>query len=1596
MFQGFTKTILDLAHRHPGAVAATALASAAAPLFLKDEHRGYFRTALVTTPIVAAMGYAGPGLVTSASRTARSGLRFVREMPFFFNKNLSVKYGDVRNFLESGGIDLGALNPALKNWVDDAAIDFFTPGDRGAPPIEHSMEKAEQIFNRLMPDEGKRTLLTYAVEGARMKAMSPVQLAGVDKIGPLAEMAESDLRGIINANRANPKFVQEFSRRLRWAERLKDFGAIASPLETPATSIASVGFTEGFDLLARQRPEVAEAIQASIRAGHVNDATIIAEKSIDGSIGQVLGVNIKGHQGELKIPIFDPSTGTVRVGDEYQRLGVGRRLYSDKGVSDLDVFVSQNLTQNWKQLQSDIGRAAYFGGVDPLNEFKMATHGESQLATLPPHAMLLRSHAAVPTSLPMFGVNQTFNELKPLDKIALYRKMLSGGMTRIGSEGGVAKGVFEFGESELYTIGGLPSLAKQTPFYRAFAKELQLNASEIPEGWRPHVTSTAVQELGGVPEVRMAIAGISPQQKSLFGDLPADIKDLAAYENTAIKRIMTDTGVSEDAARAAWKKISSKLGQEGYLPAARKLGGLGEGGIILHEKFARLGMEEMATTRVSELHINPAEFRSKPFGPQQLIGFSGLEPVVSSAPQSFIESVSSVGGQFELTLRKRYPVETGAKVDVAGVKGLAILAEHEEFQRIRELMNLYGETAGGGVAIPNFADAIAPLNYTQAKVGDPFRLLLEQAAEVASQVSTSGTRMAGEFAKLGYQPQALTELNQYMFDLAGQGIYAYQDLHNRHLQFIEDAAFVQGSDRAERMRALTGRTAEFMESMGALALEGAPGTQSGLFASFRKSHMSNLLDYMQQNAMIASAGFWDTTRRNVPQMTAATYDLFSEMFRLGHLGGIQDIMGRMEFQGGSPNLAAEFARHFVQQDFTAPMGTSIPITEAVPGPAGVKLGTMEARAGSIFDPTRPDIQGNFSLALKEPVYARIGGRDVEVSHVPVLGKAAYGGGTNPFEKVGEGLAFGATDYEKSLAQVVRSAHSPAMMSESLSNYFNETYSTLFGKEGFYRAKGVDVQQAISGFGRTIASPADPFQIFISEQVARRVRDAKVRDALLVGEEVMATVARHPIQSAPYMRVKVAPDAGLGPNMVGLDERIRAMFGSDDDKDIFNLFFYRHGSQAEREALAAVNNLDSNQWKSVKTLEMLYGSAEDSRNIARAGVKSLPQMVEEGLAVGGTAEGRIEQVTQRMAGGAVGAYSNLLTRLMTNVEMHPTIGMNPEARTTLGHLFWAVRQVPISAQKGKMELNPEDPLQLWRKISAGLTAKNQQGAAEFISGMREVVGGFNKKSILDEQSAKIYSEMTGKAGAAGQEVNALSDLLESEKMQKLLSEFVINRNVQADRAAALLTRNVGEMAPDSLFAVHSMYMEMGRAFPYLQGMVGETRSGKMVSKALGAINDVTRAAAKEATHGAIPILALGLGLSATAAALTSNLKSPMPAKAAFSRGPGDFRPEERSATTDLPPGEAMPGQMSSVNPPRRQLFARRGVGTTIVAPMRQRVDLETTMRAQDRRDTTEVQRLVGQVAGGPGISNVNVNYRNGWRNKMSRLRQREIIREQLEQ
>jgi hypothetical protein len=1515
-------------------------------------------------------------------------MQFAREMPMFFGSNKATRFKDLRSALEKTGGGAGALNPIFRTWADNAAVDFFSQVDRGGPPIEKSMEQAENLFHELLGMSNKRDLLTYAVEGARQRVASPLDLTRVARGGPLAGMAESELRGIVNANRADPRFVKELSSRLGWAKKLKDLGPFANPLKMSMTGkTTSMEWLEAYGQLHGQRPEVADAIQRAIRQGQVSSATVVAEQVADGTVGRMLGVNIKGPKGELHIPLFDPKTGSVNIEG---KVGVGRHIHTPERVFELDTFVAEHLTQDWGKLKGDIGRAAYFGGVVPEDPFKLQTRLESQLANLSPQALYIRSRAAIPSSLPVYG-GKVFEDLSDLERIQYTIKMLGRGMTRIGSEGGTSKGVFEFAESELYIPGGAPSLAKQTYFYRSFTKDLQLKAETIGEEFRPSFTTSAVESIGGVPEIQMSVAGVSPQQKSLFGDLPKTAEGLAGYKETAIQRILADNPkLTRAQAEAAWGKISGKLGEKGYLEAGRGLGGLGEGDIILHEKFRRLKMESRKNVYVDKLHLNPEDYIKKSLSPETLIGFEGLNPVTSEAPSTFIEGWSTTpSGQFELKLRQEYPVETGAKIDIAGVKGLAIVPEEDIFRRQVELLNLYGEATGSKTAIPSFVEALAPLHYMQAKTSDPFRLMVSQAAAVSSDIAANSVHLKADWANL----EALDRVDKYMADLAAQGIRAQRTgTGNNVFRLLEDSEYVRSLDlegRRLRMQSVGQLTEDYLRDVAGFAQRGAPGTEGELFSAFRRSGEESLMNYMQKNAMFSFAAFWDSTRRNVPQMVGATYDMFSEMWRAGNVEGMRELMSRLDFHGGDPGRASAFAAQFVGGDFTKPLGTVIPIEEAA---ANLRIGMMEGRVGGIFDPSNKLVQENFSIKLDQPVYARVAGRDLEVTHIPVLGKLAHGGGSNLYEKIGEGLTYSPTDYEKTLADVVKWQKDPVMMSAAISAHLDEAQRVLFGKEGFYRARGTDVLGAVSGFIQTRAQE-NPFELLINEQMAGRVRDPEIRKALLAGEDIYATAARHPIQSAPYMRVKVAPDAGMGPNMVGMDERIRGLFGADDDKDILNLFFYRKGSQAEREAQAAINALNSNQWRSLKTLEMLYGSVEDSRNIAEAGVKTLPSMLEESLKLA-SAGGRAEQVTQRMAGGVVGAYSNLLTRLYMNVEMHPTIGVKPMERDLLGHMLWTIRQVPISAQKGKMKLNPEDPLGLYRRLVGGLESRTPEGVAKFTEGMREVIAGYGKESIITAETAPLFEELTGMKVAPGTKRNVLMDVLDSEKFQGTLSEFITGRNVRADRAAELLTKATTDMEGDSLYRLQALYKEMGTPPPWLIGLAREKGSGMSVSKVLGAINEGLKSTYRE-SKGNLGVLAIGVGAAAVGAVLTSHVKKVTPTQATFGRPRGNFRPETTETVTDQVPGEPITGAMSSVNPPRRQLPLRGGTSTTIVAPMRQRTDLEVRMKAQNRQDTIEMQRMISQISGNNGVSNINVNYRNGWRNKMSTLRRRETIREQLE-
>lgn len=1599
-FSGFIKPITDLANAHPGIAIAAGLASLATPYFLRDENREYFKSSLISTPIIGALALAGPGLVTSASRTTREGMQFARQMPFFFNRNASVKYADIKRFLDSGEIGPGIMGSALKGYVDDSAVEFFSQIDRGVPPIDLSMTKANELFNKLIGSEKNRELLTYAVEGAKLKSMSPTQLAGVSlpkdgKPFDFGVKLESELRETVEAFKGDPEFVKQLTRRLTWADKIKGNGGFISPTKAmQGETLYTKPFKEVEAQLASFRPKVASSLKSALDKGVIDSVTVLSEQVVGQQTGKLLGINVsKGKGPNLKtmmIPILDPETHTIRMGDGFQHVGVGRGFHTPHEVLDIDEYATKYLNlEDWSITERDIKRAGYWGGVDPLKEYKMAMDVEVQASVLSPLALRLRSDAVLPSSHPIYG-GKYFNNPKESADLSLSAaermnqldNLRSLGYTRIGSEGGISKGLMEGGASELFTIGGLSSLAKSSPFYQSFSKGVQFG--NIPDAWKPRVLSSAAAAYE-VPSVRMTMAQISPMQKSLFGDLPSTVEGLAGYREKAVGYIMNDVNSSREFADAAYTKLSAELSKPGVLDSARRLGVLGEGNRILHEKFAGMSLQMKSTVEVDKL--NPEFKAGYSFGPEETIGLSGLDPVSVNAPKTTVEEISSIGDKFRVKMVHDYPVETGIKIQ-DGVKGLAYVPPSFEFEHMRNILNMYGEVTGTETVIPDFVDAIASRHYTGDKMGEPFEVLLNQSEEVITRVQNSLTPMAEKLLKEGYNLEALTEINNYMFYLASEHIHYAPGIGLRG-----ESSFVSGLnelERGSRIDRITQRTSSFFENISALAQKEAPGTGDSLFKSFRKSGNRNLLSYMEQNSMITNVAAWDSTRLNLPTSISATFDMFSEMYRGGNVEGIRDIYSRLNYLKGDPSGASKFIQHLMGMDFSKPIGTSIPIGKAAPG--GTSLGNRESRINSIFDPTREDIQENFSLALDKSTMARIGNTEVEVSHVPILGKASHGGGANEYN----GIEYASTEYEQSVAKLIEANKNgnPTNMSIALSNYFKESMQTVFGKEGFYRAKGVD-PNAIAGFLQT--RKADPFTMYISEDMVMRQKNKAIRESLLAGEDVTATVIRHPIQSAPYMKIKYDKGQFLGPNMVGMDERMRALFGADDDKDTFYLFMHGKETKAHEEAMRNIDRTHSKhittQYDSLDTLEMLYGSKEDSRNIVNYEPKGLVDLIKEQLGVAGTAELRNKQLQKRMISATTGAYSNLETQLLTNLEMHPNLGGNQEARTMLGHLFWPIRQIPISAAKSQMQVGSEEPLALYNQLRSGLIAGNQEGANVFYGGMEKVVERFGKKSILNERTLPLYMQATGNTAEIGQEVNALSDILKSPKTREMLDDFVINRNPAADKAAKLITQQSENITSESLH----MFREMEGAVPYLQGMAGEGKNSNVVSRTLGAINkglaEAGRSAAKS-FRPALPYLAAGLGIAALGGLLSTSLKSKTPTAGFNQASANNYRPEESTTVSDHIPGESMGGNMSSVNPPRRSLPAFSSTRTAMVAPMSQRTDLDVRMKASSMNDTAETQRLIRQVGGSRGITNVTTNYSGGWNTTASKLRKRQQIKEQL--
>jgi hypothetical protein len=168
-----------------------------------------------------------------------------------------------------------------------------------------------------------------------------------------------------------------------------------------------------------------------------------------------------------------------------------------------------------------------------------------------------------------------------------------------------------------------------------------------------------------------------------------------------------------------------------------------------------------------------------------------------------------------------------------------------------------------------------------------------------------------------------------------------------------------------------------------------------------------------------------------------------------------------------------------------------------------------------------------------------------------------------------------------------------------------------------------------------------------------------------------------------------------------------------------------------------------------------------------------------------------------------------------------------------------------------------------------------------------------------------------------------------------------------------------------------------------------------------LNDVLKGATGDVAREfkpALPVLAAGFGVAALAGMLSTPIEDDAtrerrPQQAVARVSGNRYRPDRQLGVPDRIPGEDVPGSASG-RPNIRVTPAAPQVQTAMVAPMRRASDLEVRASAPNREAAAEVARAVERLTPSGSPSNTTVNYVGGWRNRASKLRMRQELREQL--
>ena len=980
----------------------TAASAVFAPLFAKNEDRGYFRTALITTPIIFATGGLAPRLFGGVREVAQklAGVAVdtanVLKKAEKWTRFEQTNFHDIGNLIK-GGASQDTIERGLSSWLvnerrsrdfmkEERTLNryfnrrFIKTADLIAKGSMGDLEALARIneIDQLHATKGR--LITNAMHTARRSSLTPLEWAK-EPSGIAPEIAPEQmnewLQSQYNEFKGRPDFVRTLKNRLREVKNLNYSGTLkvgTTPLSSGTSIEANLDF--GFDsplqqAFKSQAPGAFAELERAQRNQFIGKVTVEAEKVTSGEIGRVLNVKVErpGNIKALTIPIVDPLTGQVRLGPN--AIGVGNYVIGpDRQPYRIDEWVSKMLAEKPKfaneALEEEIAAHAYWFAGDPLDARRMSeleSFGEQGSSLLSAQAIKLRSYGAGVTKLPLFDIGGeavSFYDYKfgASNKVNFIRDLLNENrFVSMGSEAGVYEGRFQLREAANLSPFGAPSAEKQDPFWRSITKEYRLSApGGMPAEAMPTWRSTAWESLTGsseLPGARFTVAGINPQDRTLFSELPKTLDELHFQRSGVIQKFL-ERGMSPEGATATYNDIYGmyQKGQQGIFDY---LGGMGETGFVMDPNYAsNFQVEGVSKYTVDELGVTAGN----PVLPSDVLGFNQGErvtPKFTGIVQDVAEAVDSEGRRSFVVNVKHELNMQGAKLDIAGIKGMnRVTQSNEHFQQLREMMNTYYQRLGTGDVISSNVNVLAPAEYFTNKI-EPAQAYMGIGSDVVNRLEAAG---AGEVA------------SEYLQRMAAEGITREGG------QMVINAASnpARSQDAAARLLRLSQINEEFFEKAGQ-SIRANQGYKDPVLGAFVTSGQ-DLGKFMMKNQLPAIGFTWDHSLANVPRFSSISHDVETYMALGGNLRGLRAMRNRLEtVSGGSAYQALDFMKQITGGDFSQPFGTVIPLKGSV---GEGSLTDAKFRAGSIFDPSVEAYKKNFSLDLG-------GGR-----YLPVPGTEAYG------------------------------------------------------------------------------------------------------------------------------------------------------------------------------------------------------------------------------------------------------------------------------------------------------------------------------------------------------------------------------------------------------------------------------------------------------------------------------------------------------------------------------------------------------------------------------------------------------------------------------